>query len=90
MPYSPPSFFDAGKVTTTAVIENALPGDLKQSGMVKMMDILKLRKYIVGGYGIVVDENVADVDNNGKVNMIDLDLIPLRKYVVGRYDIELK
>lgn len=53
-----------------------------------MMDVLMLRKYIVGGYGIVLDENVADVDKNGKVNM--MDLILLRKYVVGGYDVELK
>lgn len=76
------------EVTTAAVIENALPGDLDQSGTVKMMDVLMLRKYIVGGYGIVLDENVADVDKNGKVNM--MDLILLRKYVVGGYDVELK
>ena len=64
------------------------PGDLDDSGEVDVTDVIMTRRYITGGYGIVIREETADVDKSGEVDVTDV--IMIRRYITGGYGVELK
>ena len=64
------------------------PGDLKIDGVINSTDVVYLRRYIAGGYGITLDERAADVNADGILNTTDV--VCLRRYIAGGYGIELK
>lgn len=65
----------------------AMLGDINGDDKITLMDVVKLRKFMVGGYDVTVDQQQADVNMDGKISM--MDIILLRKYVVGGYGVIL-
>ena len=75
-------------VTVTENTPTITPGDLNSDSTVDVRDVIALRRFIVGGYGISADENVADINKDGGRDV--RDVIMLRRFIVGGYGIELK
>ena len=71
-PYSDP---DIRKLSTPK------PGDLNLDGTVDSVDVMLLRKYLAGGYGVLINYTAADYDGNCIVNMKDASL--LKRYIAG-------
>ena len=65
-----------------------IPGDANGDGAINGKDVTLIRRNIVGGYDITINESAADVNSDGRVNGVDVTLI--RRYIVGGYDVELK
>ncbi len=65
-----------------------IPGDVDGNGEVVVRDVIFLRRYIAGGYDIVVNDAALDIDRDGEV--VVRDVITLRRFIAGGYDIELK
>ena len=80
---------NSGKVT----IIDYLPGDVDNSSVINMLDVLTLCQYYVDGckydpdgYAIDIKPESGDVDANGKINMLDI-LTICQYYVDGcKYD----
>ena len=80
-----------GHLNTEARIyhaEESLAGDLNHDGGIDTTDVVLLRRYIAGGYGISIDESAADVNVDGVLNTSDIVL--LRRYIAGGYGVELR
>ena len=56
-------------------------GDVNDDGVVDVADVIVLRRYLAGGYEVVIDEFAADMDNNGYITVADVVL--LRRFLVG-------
>ena len=67
---------EAGSITVKNII-----GDVNNDGVVDVTDVITLRRYLAGGYGIVVDEVTADIDGDGNVTVADV--VVLRQLLVG-------
>lgn len=65
-----------------------IPGDVNGDGVVNGKDVTMLRRNIVGGYDININESAADVNGDSRINGVDVTLI--RRCIVGGYDVELK
>lgn len=63
------------------IIGNPGVGDLSENGAITASDVLRLRRYIVGGWGISIDESLGDCNNNGSVTASDV--LRLRRFIVG-------
>ena len=61
-------------------VVNRVPGDVTGDGLVNGMDLLRLKKYLVG-MDVSIDMSNADVTGEGTVN--GMDLLRLKKYLVG-------
>lgn len=61
------------------------PGDLNDDGLVNTTDVVLLRRYIAGGYGITIREEAADVNDDGLVNTTDV--VVIRRYIAGGYGV---
>ena len=75
-----PDVFDDEKVV--------ISGNLNDDGTINSTDVILLRRYIAGGYGISINEQAADVNADGKIN--SSDVILLRRYIAGGYGVILK
>lgn len=64
------------------------PGDLNDDGIVNTTDVVLLRRFIAGGYGVKINEAAADVNDDGILNTTDVVLI--RRYIAGGYGVVLK
>ena len=73
--------------TTFAIASATRKGDMDGNGTINMRDLLTLRQYLAGGYGVVLTTAVGDLDGNGSINM--RDLLTLRQYLAGGYGIVL-
>ena len=73
--------------TTFAICKEASGGDMDANGSINMRDVLTLRQYLAGGYGVDLTTAVGDLDGNGSINM--RDLLTLRQYLAGGYGVEL-
>ena len=62
-------------------------GDLDDNGVINTTDVVLLRRYIAGGYGVEISEKAADLNGDGVLNTTDIVL--LRRYIAGGYDIVL-
>ena len=62
-------------------------GDLDGDGVINTTDVVLLRRYIAGGYGVEISEKAADLNGDGILNTTDVVL--LRRYIAGGYDIVL-
>ena len=65
----------------------SLAGDLNLDGSINTTDVVLLRRYIAGGYGVSIHEAAADVNADGVLNTSDVVL--LRRYIAGGYGVEL-
>lgn len=73
-----------GGVTVTDYILGDVDGD----GKVTTKDSILIRRYLLGGWNVTINENAADIDKDGKITTKDSILI--RRYLLGGWDIELK
>lgn len=56
-------------------------GDVNDDGVFDVADIITLRRYLAGGYGVVIDEFAADINADGTITIADVVL--LRRLLVG-------
>jgi len=56
-------------------------GDANCDGIVDVADVVAMRRYIAGGYGVEIDEIAADLDSDGYITVTDIVL--LRRMLVG-------
>lgn len=62
-------------------------GDLDGNGTINTADVVLLRRYIAGGYGVEISERAADLDGDGMLNTTDV--VILRRYIAGGYGVVL-
>lgn len=78
--------------TKTEVIDKLeyeyMPGDPTGDGAIDTRDIISIRRYIAGGYGIEIIFAAADINKDGDLD--SRDIILLRRYLAGGYNVELK
>lgn len=86
--YSPVYKFDPSEGNSGKMLNTFMLGDVNGDYKISMMDIVKIRQYIVGGYGVELDEKAADVNKDGKISM--MDVVWLRKFLVGGYGIVIE
>lgn len=75
-------------VTGRVQILTYTPGDVNDDGQVTSTDVVYLRRYIAGGYGITINEAASDVNNDGVLT--STDVVYIRRYIVGGYGIILR
>lgn len=75
-------------VTGQVQILTYTPGDVNDDGQVTSTDVVYLRRYIAGGYGITINEAAGDVNNDGVLT--STDVVYIRRYIVGGYGIILR
>ncbi len=64
------------------------PGDVNDDGLINGKDVTMIRRNIVGGYNLKINEAAADVNEDGRIN--GKDVTSIRRYIVGGYGIALK
>ena len=64
------------------------PGDLHEDGLINTTDVVYLRRFVAGGYGVDINENAADVNDDSIINTTDA--VYIRRYVAGGYGVRLK
>lgn len=74
-------------VTGQVQILTYTPGDVNDDGQVTSTDVVYLRRYIAGGYGVTINEVAGDVNNDGVLT--STDVVYIRRYIVGGYDVVL-
>lgn len=66
--------------------EVAIYGDINGDATVSVVDLLYLKKYILGDISLnPVNKEAADISKDGKIDVVDLLLI--KKYILGEYNI---
>ena len=50
-------------------------GDVNLDGIVDVVDVIALRRYLAGGYDVVIDETTADIDGDGYITVADIVLL---------------
>ena len=83
--------------TTTTTVVSAVPvpandnagkvGDVNGDGMINLKDVVMLRRFIAGGWGIEVDPRTADVNSDGTINL--KDAVMLRRYIAGGWNVKI-
>lgn len=59
------------------------PGDVDGNNKVNALDVIYLRRYITGGYDVVINTLAANVNRDSKINT--LDAIMIRRFITGGY-----
>ena len=74
-----------GSKTAEFTVIVLVPSDLNGDGVVTMMDLALMRRYMAGGYDdVILVPEATDANLDGEVNMADLTII--RQYLVGGYE----
>lgn len=68
--------------------EEYTSGDANGDKAVDVKDVMLVRRYVAGGYGVVLFEAAVDVNKDSFVDVKDVML--LRRYIAGGYGVELK
>ena len=55
-------------------VDNSI-GDVNDDGVVDVADVITLRRYLAGGYGVTIDEVAADIDDDGYITVADVVLL---------------
>ncbi len=85
--YTPENLIGESMEPVDAVVESGSitvidsTGDVNDDGVVDVADVIVLRRYLVGGYGVTVDMTAADMDADGEITVADVVL--LRRFLVG-------
>ena len=58
-----------------------LLGDANDDGVIDLLDVVSIRRYIVGGWDVKLNELAADFNQDGIIDLKDVVLI--RRYIVG-------
>lgn len=75
------------KATVIIMLSQAQSGDLNGDNSVNLKDVVLLRRFIAGGWNVVLDEKIADLNGDGKVNLKDVVL--LRRFIAGGWNVAL-
>ena len=62
-------------------------GDVNNDGEINLKDVVLIRRYIVGGWDVDINEAAADVNHDEAINL--KDVVMIRRYIVGGWDVEL-
>lgn len=73
--------------TACGTAESYTYGDLDGDGVIVTGDVVLLRRYIAGGYGVTINPLAADLNGDGVLT--STDVVILRRYIAGGYGIEL-
>ena len=65
-----------------------LSGDADGDGTVSVTDVVRLKRYLAGGYGVTLTTAQGDMDGNGVIEA--KDATALTRYMVGNYGQRLK
>ena len=79
-----------GPASLAKMVELLLPakhGDADGDGEVTFKDSTCIARFVIGGYGVTLDEELAEVDVDGEVTLRDAALI--KRYLAGGYGVEL-
>lgn len=71
----------------TKISGSGIAGDLNADSEIDVRDVIFLRRFITGGYGIESTNDVADINKDSGVDV--RDVIFLRRFITGGYGIEL-
>lgn len=63
------------------------PGDTNDDGSITTTDVVYLRRYIAGGYGVSIVESAGNVNDDGMHTTTDI--VWIRRYIAGGYGVEL-
>lgn len=67
---------------------NYIPGDLNDDAKINSVDVISLRRHIVGNFDQNIIEDAGDVNSDGRWN--STDVIMVRRFIAGGYNIKLK
>ena len=79
---------EATTVDGSITLLEYMPGDVNEDEKVNTADLILVRKYIAGGYGVSINESAANVNGDTKINTADVIL--LRQFIAGGYGVILK
>lgn len=85
--YTPGNMVNSNLESVDLSIENGsitiveMLGDVNGDGVIDVADVVALRRYLAGGYNIVIDEKAADVDQDGQITIADI--VALRRMITG-------
>lgn len=74
---------ESGVITVVSYI----PGDVDGDTKINTTDVIKVRRYVAGGYDLTINEKAANVNGDTKINMTDVIL--MRRYIAGGYGVNL-
>jgi len=78
-------------IATKVEIIEKLPvyrtGDTNGDNEISVKDVVPIRRYIAGGYTVIMNEEAADVNGDGEISV--KDVVPIRRYIAGGYGVEL-
>lgn len=93
--YNSRDFVDSDLNLVKVKVENGtinvldyIPGDLDDDGKITLLDVISLRRHVVGNYEQNIIEAAGDVNSDGRWN--STDVIMLRRFIAGGYGIKLK
>ena len=78
---------DAAVVPDAPVVPSYRLGDANGDSAVDVKDVIMIRRYITGGYGVTFGDAAADVNEDGIVDV--KDAIMIRRFITGGYGVEL-
>ena len=55
-------------------------GDANDDGVVDVADVIALRRYLAGGYDVIINKDLADINRDGVITIVDV--IELRRYIL--------
>ena len=64
------------------ILIDRLMGDVNDDGVVNALDVVMLRRYIAGGYDVVINSEQSDMNGDGQITVADI--IALRRYIVNQ------
>lgn len=63
-------------------------GDVDDDGEITLKDVVLIRKYLVGDWDAVINEDSANVDGDNEITL--KDVVMIRRYIAGGWDVEFK
>lgn len=72
---------DVCKYNVGSDVTTDLAGDISGDGIINAIDVLNIRRYVVGGWNVAFDMSPADVTDDGFVN--SKDAVKIRRSISG-------
>lgn len=74
-------------VQSVTVVNADIYGDANNDGLVNLKDVVVIRRYLAGGWGVIINEVNADVNADSFVNLKDVVLI--NRFLAGGWGVIL-
>ena len=75
------------ETTPAAEPTTAKRGNFNGDGEINLKDVVLLRRFIAGGWNLLLDPSIADLNGDGLINL--KDVVILRRYIAGGWNIVL-